>query len=79
MQELLTNQVYFIGVHQDSYQSKLSLPLIRLLGIVKLKIAQVNTTIGLLKQSLKLSSDNQIDPTKKIDKIVSTFLDAVTQ
>lgn len=79
VQELLTNQVYFIGVHQDSYQSKLSLPLIRLLGIVKLKIAQVNTTIGLLKQSLKLSSDNQIDPTKKIDKIVSTFLDAVTQ
>lgn len=58
VQELLTNQVYFIGVHQDSYQSKLSLPLIRLLGIVKLKIAQVNTTIGLLKQSLKLSSDN---------------------
>ena len=46
---------------------------------MKLKIAQVNTTIGLLKQSLKLSSDNQIDPTKKIDKIVSTFLDAVTQ
>jgi hypothetical protein len=78
VQELITNQVYFIGVHQDSYQTRLSLPLIRLLGIVKLRIAQVNTTIGLLKQSLKLSSDNIIDPNKKIDKIVATFLDAVT-
>jgi hypothetical protein len=39
VQELLTNQVYFIGLHQDSYQSKISLPLIRMLGIVKLRIA----------------------------------------
>lgn len=79
VQELITNQVYFIGVHQDSYQTKLSLPLVRLLGIVKLRIAQVNTTIGMMKNSLKLSSDNLIDPSKKIDKVVSTFLDAVTK
>ena len=39
VQEIITSQVYFIGVHQDSYQSKLSLPLIRMLGIVKLRIA----------------------------------------
>jgi hypothetical protein len=32
-----------------------------------------------MKNSLKLSSDNLIDPTKKIDKVVSTFLDAVTK
>jgi hypothetical protein len=79
VQELITAQVYYIGVHQDSYQSKLSLPLLRLLGIVKVRIAQVNTTIGIVKNSLKLSSDNQVDPAKKIDKIVSTFLDAVSK
>lgn len=79
MQELVTSQVYYIGVHQDSYQSKLSLPLVRLLGIIKVKIAQVNTTIGVVKNSLKLSSDNLIDPSKKLDKIVSTFMDAVTK
>lgn len=39
IQELITSQVYYIGLHQDSYQSKLSLPLVRLLGIVKLRIA----------------------------------------
>jgi hypothetical protein len=39
VQELVTNQVYYIGLHQDSYQSKLSLPLVRLLGIVKVRIA----------------------------------------
>lgn len=58
MQELITTQVYYIGLHQDSYQSKLSLPIFRLLGIVKVKIAQVNTTIGIVKNGLKLSSDN---------------------
>lgn len=39
VQELITSQVYYIGLHQDSYQSKLSLPLVRLLGIVKMRIA----------------------------------------
>ena len=39
IQELITSQVYYIGLHQDSYQSKLSLPLVRLLGIVKMRIA----------------------------------------
>ncbi len=79
IQELITSQVYYIGLHQDSYQSKLSLPLVRLLGIVKLRIAQVNTTIGVIKNSLKMSSDNLVDPTKKLDKVVATFMDAVTK
>jgi hypothetical protein len=39
IQELVTAQIYYIGLHQDSYQQKLSLPLVRLLGIVKLRIA----------------------------------------
>jgi hypothetical protein len=39
----------------------------------------VNTTIGVVKNSLKLSSDNLIDPSKKLDKVVSTFMDAVTK
>jgi len=56
VQDLLTNQVYFIGLHQDSNQGKLSLPLVRLLGIVKLRLAQINTQIGVVKNSIKLSS-----------------------
>ena len=76
---MITSQVYYIGLHQDSYQSKLSLPLVRLLGIVKMRIAQVNTTIGVIKNSLKMSSDNLVDPTKKLDKVVATFMDAVTK
>lgn len=51
----------------------------RLLGIVKMRIAQVNTTIGVIKNSLKMSSDNLVDPTKKLDKVVATFMDAVTK
>lgn len=39
----------------------------------------MNTTIGVVKNSLKLSSDNLIDPSKKLDKVVSTFMDAVTK
>jgi hypothetical protein len=26
-----------------------------------------------------MSSDNQVDPNKKIDKVVATFMDAVTK
>ena len=40
VQELLTAQVYFIGVHQDSaQQAQMTLPMLRLLGITKLRIA----------------------------------------
>jgi hypothetical protein len=39
VQELMTNQVYYIGVHQDSTNSRISLPLVRQLGVVKLRIA----------------------------------------
>ena len=72
---MLSNQAYFIGIHQDSNQSKVSLPLIRFLGIIKLKIAQLNTSIGVVKNSMKLSSIASLDPEKKLDKIVSIFVD----
>ena len=50
----LTNQMYYIGVHQDSAtQNGLSLPLIRLLGVTKLRIAQINTTIGVIKHNIR--------------------------
>jgi len=39
VQELLTDQMYYIGVHQDSNQATLSLPLSRLLGVVKIRLA----------------------------------------
>jgi hypothetical protein len=32
-----------------------------------------------VKNGLKMSSDNQVDPNKKIDKVVATFMDAVTK
>ena len=49
-QEYVTNQVFYIGVHQESIkQLEISLPLLRLLGLIKLRIAQVNTTIGVIK------------------------------
>ena len=44
-----------------------------------MRIAQINTTIGVIKNSLKMSSDNLVDPTKKLDKVVATFMDAVTK
>jgi hypothetical protein len=79
VQELLTNQVYYIGVHQDSNQQKISLPLVRLLGITKMRIAQVNTSIGVVKNSIKLSSSTSLDQEKRLDKVIATFMDAVTK
>mmetsp|Transcript_23218 Transcript_23218/g.22772 ORF Transcript_23218/g.22772 Transcript_23218/m.22772 type:complete len:129 (+) Transcript_23218:790-1176(+) len=62
VQELVMNQLYYIGVNSDSIQQKISLPLLRQFGIVKLRIAQVNTHIGVLKNSIKLSSSTSGDP-----------------
>jgi hypothetical protein len=53
VQELLTDQMYYIGIHQDSNQSTLSLPLSRLLGVVKIRLAQINTDIGVIKNQIK--------------------------
>ena len=51
-QEYLTNQVFYIGVHQESIrQLNISLPILRLLGVTKLRIAQVNTTVGVIKNT----------------------------
>jgi hypothetical protein len=44
-----------------------------------LRIAQVNTQIGIVKNSIKLSSSTAVDPEKKLDKVVETFMDAVTK
>jgi hypothetical protein len=52
---------------------------VRLLGIIKLRVAQVNTNIGVVKNSIKISSSTSYDPEKKLDKVVSTFMDAVTK
>ena len=51
----------------------------RLLGITKLRIAQTNTAIGIVKNSIKLSSNTALDPEKRLDKVVATFMDAVTK
>jgi len=87
IQELLTDQMYYIGIHQDSNQSTLSLPLTRLLGIVKIRLAQINTDIGVIKNQIKQgapavahgASPGAIEGKKKLDKVVATFMDAVTK
>lgn len=53
VQELLTDQMYYIGIHQDSSKSTISLPLTRLLGVVKVRLAQINTDIGVIKNQIR--------------------------
>jgi hypothetical protein len=87
VQELLTDQMYYIGIHQDSNQSTLSLPLTRLLGVVKIRLAQINTDIGVIKNQIKQRSGAEAtsgqtgsyEEKKKLDKVVATFMDAVTK
>jgi len=86
VQELLTDQMYYIGIHQDSNQSTLSLPLTRLLGVVKVRLAQINTDIGVIKNQIKTGAPGaaggpqaSAEDKKKLDKVVATFMDAVTK
>ena len=51
VQEALTAQTYFLAIAPDSRH--ISHPLNRLLGSVKLRLAQVNSTIGVLKNSIR--------------------------
>lgn len=51
----------------------------RLLGITKLRIAQVNTMIGVVKNSIKLSSQTSGENGQRLDKVIATFMDAVTK
>ena len=65
----------------------LSLPLSRLLGVVKIRLAQINTDIGVIKNQIKQGaaggagggSSGSYDDKKKLDKVVATFMDAVTK
>ena len=50
-----------------------------MLGIVKLRIAQINTSIGVIKNSLKVSTNSAVDSEKKLEKVVATFMDAVSK
>lgn len=86
VQELLTDQMYYIGIHQDSNQSTLSLPLTRLLGVVKIRLAQINTDIGVIKNQIKQGTATNVpggaqgaEEKQKMDKVVATFMDAVTK
>jgi len=81
-QEYLSNQVYYIGVHQESArQLSISLPLLRLLGVTKLRVAQVNTAIGVIKNTLKGGQGKGSVGGKKDpkDKIRDNYLDAITK
>ena len=86
VQEQLTDKMYYIGIHQDSNKSTLSLPLTRLLGVVKIRLAQINTDIGVIKNQIKMGTAQMMmqqganqDERKKLDKVVATFMDAITK
>lgn len=85
VQEILTDQMYYIGIHQDSNKSTISLPLTRLLGVVKIRLAQIYTDIGVLRNTIRQGSQEQgsnqdtVENKKKLDKVVATFMDAVTK
>ena len=56
----------------------------RLLGVVKIKLAKINTDIGVIKNSIKVGVEAQGDKIsssekKKLDKVVSTFMDAISK
>ena len=80
-QEYLTNQVFYIGVHQESIrQMDMSLPLLRLLGVTKLRIAQVNTTIGVIKMTGQADgAKGTSTDKKKVDKVLANFMDQLTK
>ena len=50
-----------------------------MLGITKLRIAQINTTIGSIKTNLQSSGDSIIKDKRKLDKVVSNFMDNITK
>jgi len=80
-QELLTNQVFYIGVHQESIkQLNISLPLLRLLGLAKLRIAQINTTIGAIKMAGQADgASGTATEQKNVDKVLASYMDALTK
>ena len=64
----------------------MSLPLTRLLGVVKIRLAQINTDIGVIKNQIKAGAPganggpvDNLEDKKKLDKVVATFMDAVTK
>lgn len=80
-QEYLTNQVFYIGVHQESIrQMNINLPILRLLGVAKLRIAQVNTTIGVIKNTGQADGvKGSTTDRKKVDKVLANFMDQLTK
>jgi hypothetical protein len=89
VQELLTDQMYYIGIHQDSNRTVLSLPLTRLLGVVKIRLAQINTDIGVIKNQIKTGAPGGAETaeagasareeSKQLARVVATFVDAVSK
>ena len=68
-------------MHQESArQASISLPLLRLLGVTKLRVAQVNTAIGVIKNTLKGGQGRIVGGKKDPkDKIRDNYLDAITK
>ena len=73
--------MFYIGVHQESIrQLNISLPILRLLGVTKLRIAQVNTTIGVIKNTGQAEgAKGTSTDRKKVDKVLANFMDQLTK
>jgi hypothetical protein len=86
-QEQLTAQAYYIGVQSDATSSgtgDFSLPLVRLLGIVKLRLAQANVMIGVLKEQMKGGSSFGLSTINmragsQTEKVVTSWLDTISK
>ena len=58
----------------------INLPILRLLGVAKLRIAQVNTTIGVIKNTGQADGvKGSTTDRKKVDKVLANFMDQLTK
>ena len=62
------------------------MPLTRLLGSVKIRLAQINTDIGVIKNQIKTGATHVTEgsgpaakeESKQLARVVTTFVDAIT-
>jgi len=79
VQEHLTSQVSLLPTTPNSFDTKsVSHPLKRLLGIVKLRLAQANTFIGVFRGTMKTQFSAEGDD-KKNKQVVEKFMETITK
>ena len=53
-QKYIQNMLHYIGISKDSSNISISLPIDRLMSSVKLRLAEMGTTLGIMKQTYKM-------------------------